>query len=423
VDLCTFPLRYRHGSADLRFPEETGGGIYRRINCNTATGIVAMFHAAAFKLVPPLDNPPDSPGPAPSKSLIDELNEAVSAGGTAQRLRILERITDLFAAGSRGYTGDQIALFDDVLGELAADIEVQARARLAQRLAHINTSPPAIIRSLAFDDAIVVAEPVLKYSQQLSDADLTENAKTKSQDHLLAIAQRLKLSEAVTDVLVERGDRRVVDKVVKNRGARISLSGYEKLTHKARRDRRLTLALSRRSDLPRQYFLKLLETASASVRAKMECDNPQAADEVRGTVDEVATEMQHEVREASRRHANAERDATRCANVKPFTEANVHAPARKQEFARTAIALSKLCRFPVDAVERALLDKGEDMILVLAKAAGCSWTTARELLLMHVAERNLQPTDLERSFERYKKLSRDVARDVVSFRAPRQARG
>jgi uncharacterized protein (DUF2336 family) len=401
-----------------------------------------MFRAAAFRIVPPLENLADNPGLAPDespgephrdplsqsegstqlfapRSLIDELNEAVSTGGVAQRQRILERITDLFAAGSRGYNGDQIALFDDVLQELVTDIEVQARARLSQRLAHIHNSPPGIIRTLAFDDAIVVAEPVLKYSQVLSDADLAENARTKSQEHLLAIAQRLKLSETVTDILVDRGDHRVVDKVVKNRGARISLSGYEKLTHKARRDRKLTLALSRRSDLPRQCFLKLLEAASASVRAKMELENPQAAAEIRGTIDQIATDVQHEVREASRRHANAERDATRCANVKPFTEANVHAPASKQEFARTAIALSKLCRFPVDAVERALLDKGEDMILILAKAAGCSWTTTRELLLMNVAERNLKPADLEKSFERYKKLSRDVARDVISFHGQR----
>ena len=382
-----------------------------------------MFRAAVFQIVQPLENLADNlglvPSDAPSRSLIDELNEAVSSGGDAHRQRILERITDLFAAGSRGYNGDQIALFDDVLQELIADIEVQARARLAQRLAHIHTSPPGIIRALAFDDSIVVAEPVLKYSQQLSDADLAENARTKSQEHLLAIAQRLKLSEAVTDVLVDRGDHRVVDKVVKNRGARISLSGYEKLTHKARRDRKLTLALSRRSDLPRQYFLKLLETASASVRAQMERENPETTAEIADAIDEVATDMQREVRDASRRYANAERDATRCANVKPFTEANVHAPARKQEFARTAIALSRLCKFPVDAVERALLDKGEDMILVLAKASGCSWTTTRELLLMHVAERNLQPSDLEKTFDRYTKLSQEVARNVISFHGQR----
>ena len=141
---------------------------------------------------------------------------------------------------------------------------------MARRLAHIDNAPPQLIRSLAFDDAIAVAQPVLIHAQQLSDADLVENATTKSQDHLFAIAQRLRLSERVTDVLVERGNRKVIHKVAANTGARFSLAGYDKLTHRARRDRKLTLALARRRDLPRQYFLKLLETASASVRAKLE---------------------------------------------------------------------------------------------------------------------------------------------------------
>jgi hypothetical protein len=50
----------------------------------------------------------------------------------------------------------------------------------------------------------------------------------------------------------------------------------------------------------------------------------------------------------------------------------------------------------VDFVERALIDKGEDMILILAKAADCSTTTVKELLLMYVAERNLQSDELAR---------------------------
>ena len=77
----------------------------------------------------------------------------------------------------------------------------------------MDNAPPRVIRSLAFSDAIEVAGPVLTYSLQLSDADLVENATTKSQDHLFAIAQRLKLSEAVTDALVERGDSRVVTRL------------------------------------------------------------------------------------------------------------------------------------------------------------------------------------------------------------------
>ena len=55
------------------------------------------------------------------------------------------------------------------------------------------------------------------------------------------------------------------------------------------------------------------------------------------------------------------------------------------------------------------------MILVLAKAAGCSWTTVKELLLMYVAERNLQPDDLARTFERYAKLPQATARNIVNF--------
>lgn len=357
----------------------------------------------------------DNPKSAQSQSLVDELNSAAAAKDDQQRLRILERLADLFAAGSRGYSSDQIALFDDVLQKLAADIEVKARARLAQRLARIDTAPPRLIRSLAFDDAIEVAEPVLAHSQQLSDADLVENAATKSQEHLLAIAQRLKLSESVTDVLVERGDRRVVHKVVKNKGAQFSLAGYDKLTTRARCDRKLTLALARREDLPRHFFLKLLETASASVRAELESSNPQAAAAIRDTIDEVATTVQQEARKASRRYAAAVRDANRLFNAQRFTEANVHSPAHTQDFERTVIALVKLGRFPADVVERALLDKGEDMILILAKAAGCSWTTAKELLLMQVAERDFQPDDVEQFFARYKKLTQETARNIINF--------
>lgn len=361
----------------------------------------------------------DAHAPAEGQSLIDEVISTVATGSVTQRLRVLQRVTDLFVAGSRSYSSQQIALFDDLLQQLSADIEVHARAKLANRLATVSSGPPKVIRSLAFDDEIAVAGPVLVHSQQLSDADLVENATNKSQKHLLAIAQRLKLSEVVTDVLVERGDRQVVHKVARNKGARFSLAGYGKLTTRARHDRKLTLTLGQRSDIPRQYFLKLLETASANVRAKLIAANPQAAAAIRDTVDDVATAMQHEARKASPEYISAARDANHRFNAHTITEANVHAPAHAQEFERTVVALSKFGRFPVDMVERALLDEGADMILILAKAAGCSWTTARELLVMYHAKRNFTPDDLTKAFERYKKLSEDTARNIVKFHGRR----
>lgn len=369
------------------------------------------------KNIPP--QPDTDPPSARNHSLIDELIAAVETGGVKQRLRILQRITDLFVAGARGYSKEQIALFDDVLQELAADIEVKARAKLAQRMADAGGAPPKLIRSLAFDDAIEVAGPVLAHSEQLNDDELVENARTKSQGHLFAIAKRLKLSEAVTDVLVERGGRRVLRKVAGNHGARFSLAGYERLSVCARRDRKLTLTLAQRSDIPRQYFIKLLDAASATVRFKLEAANPQAAAAIRDSVDEVARAMQKGAREASQEYNAAARDVRRRFERQPVAEAIVHAPARAQQFNKVVVSLAKLGRFPIEMVERALLDDGNEMLVVLAKAADCSWTTTRELLLMQTAGRNLTADNLRGELERYKMLSRETARSIIAFRERR----
>ena len=189
---------------------------------------------------------------------------------------------------------------------------------------------------------------------------------------------------------------------------------------RAQRDRRLTLVLGQRSDIPRQYFIKLLENASASVRAKLEAMNPEATAAIQETVDEVATAMQREARALSPKFKAAERDARRRYKAHPITEANVHAPARSQEFEKAVVSLSRLGRFPVDLVERALLDQREDMTLILAKAAGCSWMTTRELLLMQAAGRSLTNDDLEQALERYKKLSQETARNIIKFREQRK---
>jgi len=313
-------------------------------------------------------------------------------------------------------------LFDDVLQRLIIDIEIKARAKLAHRMARIESAPPKLIRKLVFDDEIEVAGPMPVHSKRLSDADLVENASTKSQDHLFAIARRLKLSEVVTDVLVERGNDRVVRKVASNRGARFSLAGYGKLTTRAGRDRKLTLIVGQRSDLPRQYFIKLLETASASVRAKLEAANLHAIAAIKHTVDEVATKMQREAREASQEHSDASRNVKRRHNADRITEANIHGPAHAQEFERTAVALAKYARFSIDLVECALLDEGDDMVLILAKAAGCSWTTARELLAMFAAKRRMTPDDFTRACDRYKKLSQKIARNIVEVHEQRMKR-
>ena len=127
-----------------------------------------------------LQHPEKTPQFAEDNSLIDELIATVATGGVKQRLRILQEITDLFVAGAQLFHRTNRAVRRRAAGRHPADIEVKARAKLAQRLADVSGAPPRLIRLLAFDDAIEVAGPVLAHSEQLSDDDLVENARTRS---------------------------------------------------------------------------------------------------------------------------------------------------------------------------------------------------------------------------------------------------
>src|SRR5258708_32227908 len=215
--------------------------------------------------------------------LIEEIETALASGDAKQRQVTLKRIADYFVAGSRSYSVEQIELFDDVFLKLAADIEVKALAKLSHRLAPLPDAPPRMVRSLAFNDAIDVAAPVLALSRQLSVSDLVANAETKSQAHLLAIAQRADLDEAVTDVLVDRGDRRVVRSVAGNDGARFSDTGFDKLVKRARGDDTLARNLGTRRDIPRHHFLKLVASASAAVRERLVAEMPHESAAVHNT--------------------------------------------------------------------------------------------------------------------------------------------
>src|SRR5262245_64203179 len=124
-----------------------------------------------------------------SPSLIDEIEDALAAKSDEKRAAALWRITDLFIAGADTFAEDHVTLFDDVIQRLAATIEKNARAKLSSRLARVPNAPPGVIRNLASDHDIRVAQPVLRHSPRLDDNYLMATASTHSQQHLLAIAQ------------------------------------------------------------------------------------------------------------------------------------------------------------------------------------------------------------------------------------------
>ena len=347
--------------------------------------------------------------------LLDELEAALTSGTNTRRIEMLTRITDLFVGGATRYSQDQIGLFDDVMARLVHTIEAKARAKLSHRLAPVANAPVNVVTMLAFDDDIDVARPVLTQSERLDDRTLVANASSKSQQHLFAIAQRKSLSEAVTDVLVERGDRNVVQSVVKNTGARFSDAGFRVLVTRSAGDDDLAADVGMRPDIPRQHFLVLLEKASSAVRARLAAENPQANTTIEGVVAEVVGGIRNEARNASPDFAAAREAIERQNRIRRIGEAEIYQYARERKFEETAIALSLLCDTPIDVVERALLDPGAEIVLILAKVAGLSSTTTKAILLLRAADRGMSAKDLEQALSSFNRLQPDTARRVLGF--------
>src|ERR1700682_3991221 len=214
---------------------------------------------------------------ATSENLLDELQTTLAHGTVARRVETLRRVTDLFLSGAVDYSSEQIGLFDDVFQCLMHHIETSAKALLANRLAPIDSAPPLTIRALALDDLIEVAAPVLSRSERLDDDALIEAARNKSQAHLMAISTRRVLSDAVTDVLVLRGNDEVIHSTVNNPGAEFSEHGLTRLVNRAEGDDNLATCVGLRPTIPRHLYLKLIAKASDTVQQRLEGANPQPA--------------------------------------------------------------------------------------------------------------------------------------------------
>ena len=191
------------------------------------------------------------------------------SGSAAKRVSTLRQVTDLFLRDGERLSEDQVRVFDDVLCHLVARVETRVKAELGGRLAPLEYAPAGVIEHLAWDDEIAVAGTVLAGSNRLSTTTLVEIAKAKGQDHLLAISGRASLPEAVTDVIVDRGERKVIRRLAGNAGARFSETGYSGMVAHAEADDELTEILGLRIDLPLKFLRDLLQRATEAVRARL----------------------------------------------------------------------------------------------------------------------------------------------------------
>ena len=354
-------------------------------------------------------------------SLIPELEEVLQHGSREKRADTLKRITSLFIDGAATFNEDHVQLFDDVFGQLIAEIETKARAELSRQLAPVDNAPIGVVRTLAQDDDITVAGPLLSMSSRLDDAAQVEIAKSKGQAHLLAISGRSNIAEAITDVLVKRGDRDVARNVADNHHARLSQTGFSTLVKRAEDDGVLAEKVGQRPDIPPHLFRALLTQATDLVQKRLLSKaRPEIAAEIRRVLAKVSREIG--AKAAPRDYAEAQRTIAAMKQAGVLNENELASFAREQCFEETVVALSVLCAVPLDVVDRLISGDRADPVLILCRAAGFNWQTVRAIIMSRPGKHGTSTKGLEEALANFERLSMSTAQRVVNFWQVRPAK-
>jgi len=348
-----------------------------------------------------------------SSVLLSDIEGALAQGSSERRTGVLLRVSDLFLGQAAEYTDRQTTMFGPVMCQLMRCVENRALVELSGRLAPISAAPANVIQVLARNDLIEISGPVLHQSALLTDDDLTEIARTKSQAHLSAIAGRSQLSESVTNVLVDRGNSDVVNKIAKNDGARFSKAGMNMLVMRANSDDYLTESIAKRVDISPRLFRQLLVQATEAVRENLLAT---ASPKHRVVLTQIFDEISAQVGKrdpSSRNYAKARRIVQAFCHDTQRVKSVVVEFANAKLVAEMIAALSLLSNVPIIRVDGLFTAPSGFGLMVLCKAIGLNWTITKSVILNRPVELTDPHFTLDEMYEQYNNLPTTSAQSLL----------
>ena len=174
------------------------------------------------------------------------------------------------AAGfdSRTMSESERKIAEDIFRLMVRDAEVRVREALAQNLKKNPGVPHEVALALA-KDVDSVAEPILKFSEVLTDDDLVEIIRTQGPAKQVAVAGRPKVSENVSSALVETKNEIAVQALVENKGAAISEKSLQKVVTEFGGKESIQAAMIGRPKLPVTVAERLMTVVSEKIRADL----------------------------------------------------------------------------------------------------------------------------------------------------------
>lgn len=308
-----------------------------------------------------------------------ETNAALAQDGDERVRALLGRKLGLLApslsAGAMTRLRQQTL---DTLTALAEDETVRVRAAIADAVKDLPDVPRAIILRLAHDEALLVCEPVIRFSPLLTSDDLVALvAASPSSGTRLAVARRPAIDAAVADAVAAGGTDDAVLALLMNGSAQI-------------REATLDALVDRSIDHPDWHdpLVRRPALSERSVRtlARIVADHLLEVMAARSDLDPAVTADIRIRLSARLEQSVGEATAAAAAAAKP-TEADLLEAARDGDARKAATLLAAAADVPLAAVRRATTLRSAKGLVSLAWKAGFSMKSgyAMQVLLARLS--------------------------------------
>ena len=183
------------------------------------------------------------------------------------RERLMLALVDLCGqADAKTRTPEVQALLDSIFQNLVASAEHDLRALLAEKLAHADWPPPALVRTLARDE-IEIARPVIAGSPLLGDADLVRLLVEGAVEHQIEVARRPCVGPAVVETILSQAEPAVLTALAGNDTANISEGAMKQLVEASRQIAGMRSPLVRHPRLTTEMAQRLYVWVGESLRS------------------------------------------------------------------------------------------------------------------------------------------------------------
>ncbi len=344
---------------------------------------------------------------------LDALINLAKEPSSEKRRELLRQITDIFLVDPSKHSDSEAENFDDIMLQLSYDLEVEVREELSQRLASNEHAPQKLMRTFA-SDVMSVAETVLKNSPVLSQEDLIEIAKEKSQEYLMAITRRDDIGEQLSDALVENGDDDTVVSLLNNYNAKIGEDTSKKVATRAQTSEKLQKPMIDRPDVPKDILSGLYKFVAnelqQSILTKCNVDEREALEPALKKITDEFNISFDEVQEK----------IDELASKGKLTEGKMISFLNMHKGVEFLFALAKLADVRVDAAKRIISDMTGKSLIVVCKANNFSTATFKTIAMSPLVKLAEHPSDMVPLIAAYNRFSIVDAQRVMRFWRTRQ---